>query len=282
LKAISQRGRAEWLKRSDVRMALGEAYGDLEQYEEAAANFAAALDTGELDSKTTIKAVEQLSNFEARLAKTQKKPDGIQKAIDRLKALQTVAPTAERFSLIGSAYKRLADLAPDAAVLRDRLNDAANAYAEAHAHNEKRGTFEHYPVVNWLALKVVLGAPPHDALTLLEKSETSARERFARSRDTIDAVFDAVASADAAVVRALVTSTFATAGDERNKAIDRIVASYRDLFRRVQATRGQKGSAMGQLETLESLMRKLSAGAAPEPDNITADALATIRSRVVA
>ena len=102
------------------------------------------------------------------------------------------------------------------------------------------GAFDHYPVVNWIALKVVLGEPPAGALSLLDRSEVSARERFARSRDTMDAIFDAVAPADVAVVRALMNSTLAGAGDDRHKEIERIAGLYRDVFQRVQATNRQE------------------------------------------
>jgi triacylglycerol esterase/lipase EstA (alpha/beta hydrolase family)/tetratricopeptide (TPR) repeat protein len=274
LKAIAKDSRAEWLKRSDVRMALAEAYGDLGQYQEANDNFLLALDTGELDSKTTIRAVEQLFNFEARLGKANKDTARIATAIDRLKALQSVAATSERHSLIGAAYKRLADLTSDTAAQREMLNAAADAYASAHKHNEERDAFYHYPVVNWLALKAVLGGPPDNALALLDKSEANARDRFTRSRDTADAVFDAVAPADIAVVRALVTNAFATANDDRNKEIDRVVAMYREAFQRVQATTRQKASAAGQLMMLANLMRTLR----PD-DNLTAEALTTVYSK---
>jgi tetratricopeptide (TPR) repeat protein len=255
-------------------MALAEAYGDLGQYQEANDSFLLALDTGELDSKTTIRAVDQLFNFESRLGKANKDTARIAKAIDGLKALQSVAATSERHSLIGAAYKRLADLTSDTTMQRKMLNDAADAYASAHKHNEERGTFYHYPVVNWLALMAVLGGLPNKALALLDKSESNARDRFTRSRDTADAVFDAVAPADIAVVRALVTNAFANANDERNREIDRVVAMYREAFQRVQTTTRQKGSAVGQLMMLANLMRTLR----PD-DSLTAKALTTIHSR---
>jgi hypothetical protein len=137
-----------------------------------------------------------------------------------------------------------------------------------------KGTFYHYPVVNWLALKAVLGGLPDNPLALLDKSESNARDRFTRSRDTADAVFDAVAPADIAVVRALVANAFATANDDRNKELDRVVAMYREAFQRVRATTRQKASAAGQLVMLANLMRTLR----PD-DNLTAEALTTIHSR---
>src|SRR5690606_3507403 len=57
-----------WLGRSDVLMTLGHAYGEWAALEKAMQYINAALDTGELDNRTTLKAVEQLANFEARLA----------------------------------------------------------------------------------------------------------------------------------------------------------------------------------------------------------------------
>jgi tetratricopeptide (TPR) repeat protein len=282
LDAVVGGTRAEWLNRSDVRMALGEAYGDLEQFEKAATHFTDALATGELDSKTTLKAVEQLSNFEARYGKAQKRPAVIREAIKRLESLQRIAQTSERYSLLGSAYKRLADLEGNPNTLHQLLTESATAYEKAHKLNEARGAFEHYPVLNFLALRAVLGMiQPNDpdAMALLSQSESRACERFAQSRDAVDAIFDAVAPADVAVVRAIINDTFATNGAARNAALDHIVDLYRRVFHRVQPTRRQQQSAMGQLDTLANLIGMLR-GNTLTKDVLTRDALAEIRRRV--
>jgi hypothetical protein len=272
----------EWLKRSDVRMALGEAYGELTRFGDAIEHLKIALDTGELDSKTTIKAAEQLLNFEARQAATDSKKPQIQSAIARLEALQTVGRTSERFSLIGAAYKRLANVTTRPTDVRATVKRAADSYRKAHDHDVTRGTFQHYPVVNWLALAAVLGKTPPDAESLLTLAEANARESFVRNRDPIDAVFDAVATADIAVVRALLRGTFGRKGAAREHEIDRIVSLYTDAFRRAQATTRQKDSATGQLQSLEGFLEKLGDKPPTPSSTLTQSALAAIRNKVSA
>ena len=63
-----------WLDRSDIRIAVAEAFGELREYPKAIEHYTFALDTGELDSKTTIKAAEQLFNLIARQAETRQGP----------------------------------------------------------------------------------------------------------------------------------------------------------------------------------------------------------------
>ncbi|MEO8071162.1 MAG: tetratricopeptide repeat-containing protein, partial [Acidobacteriota bacterium] len=280
LSQIVQKIPAEWLKRSDVRMAIGEAYGELALYSEAIEHLEAALDTGELDSKTTMKAAEQLLNFTVRAGAKKANLVEVRRAIARLEAMQAFGPTSERFSLLGSSYKRLANLVNDTRALRTTLRKAADSYHKAHLRNVERDTFRHYAVVNWLALTTVLGTPPAEVLSLLNEAERSARESFVQNRDPGDAVFDAIAPADIAVVRALATGAFGQAGKARTAEIDRIVALYKDAFRRARATRRQQESAVAQLESLEGFFRKLAGAKKRAASTSSAAALAAIRAKL--
>ena len=85
------------------------------EFAKAIEHYAFALDTGELDSKTTIKAAEQLFNLTARQAEREKDPERLRDAIARLKAMQDVGETAERFNL-----------------LRKRLQGTGECHQEAH------------------------------------------------------------------------------------------------------------------------------------------------------
>ena len=269
-----------WLQRSEIRVAIGEAYGELAEFGEAIDQLEAALDTGELDSKTTIKAAEQLLNFSARVAEGKNDQVALEKAIKRLGSLQQVGPTSERYSLLGGAYKRLAKvlaapIGPVSEAARGALKTAATQYELAHKRNLSRKTFDHYPVVNWLALLVVLGEMPNDWQELLRQAELNAQERLARDRGSRDAIFSAVAAADVAVVRAIASGTFDVEGPERKRAIAEIVDQYQESFRLVDATSRQRQSAIGQLATLEVLLTRFGGN---EPQ---ASALNAIRSQLV-
>jgi hypothetical protein len=269
----------EWLKRSDVRMAIGEAYGELTRFGNAVEHLEAALDTGELDSKTTMKAAEQFLNFAVRDAAKQGDLRKVRGAIARLQAMQQVGPTSERFSLLGGAFKRLANVLKNAKDTRSTIRRAADSYRKAHEHDVKTGTLKHYPVVNWLALTAVLGTPPAEAESLLTAAEANARESFVQNRDPMDAVFDAVAPADIAVVRALLRGTFGKDTSARRDEIARIVGLYAEAFHRAQATRRQRDSATGQLESLAGFVKKLAGTAATRKSRLTQAALTEIQGK---
>lgn len=280
-----------WLGRSDVLMALGHAYGELSALPKAIEYIRGALETGELDNRTTLKAVEQLANFEVRLAtehadtltpeQAAEARERIAQAVSRLWGLQAVAETAERHSLVGGAFKRLAEVVPDAAGVRDALRQSAAAYQRAHEHNTRLGCVDPYPIANWLGIAALLGEAVPGAAGLVSEAESAARERFVSARDPFDAVFDAVAVPDLAVVKALADGSFARTGAARQQAIGRIIALYQDAFSRTFATPRQMDSAVKQLSFFSSMLDKLNSGRAREVLATTIDALDEIRSRVV-
>ena len=117
----------DWLAQTDVLMEIGYAYGRLGQFESAGQYLAAALDGDGDDSTTTLRAVEQLANFEALLAdhyteaQAERTRELHKLAISRLEKLLEVAATAERYSLLGSVYKRRAAVEPNARNVRKAL-----------------------------------------------------------------------------------------------------------------------------------------------------------------
>ncbi len=270
-----------WLDRSDVRVAIAEAYGELREFASAIEHYEFALDTGELDSKTTLKAAEQLFNFMARKAQSDNDAKRLREAIVRLRAMQDVGQTSERFNLLGSAQKRLASIVTDPAEVRRAIADAATSYGESARRHAERGTFDHYPVVNRLALLAVLDDLPRDWQSLLNESALNARERFQRDRGTKDAAFHAIASADIAVVRALADKTLSTAGAKRTTAIDDIVGEFRGTLDAVKATPRQADSVVQQIDTLAALIKKLAGARLTGAAKLRREALLKIAEAIV-
>ncbi len=276
---------SEWLAQSDILVELGLAYGELADFETAARYLAAALETDELDSATTLTAVEKLANFEARMGERRATaPDAtpaerergiaaIQMAISRLIALGGLGKTAERLALLASSYKRLAQVRKDPGEIRIALEQCARYYKDAHTHNAERGRFDPYPVLNWIMIDTLLGRPVLDSDTLLTRVEAAARERFARSKD----FFDAAAVGDAALTRALRVKSLAAGADSAVPEADRIAALYEQAIRLASATPRQIDSTTKQIELLERMIGLL---APDDAGRRTQTMLAAIRARM--
>ena len=81
---------SNWLAQTDVQMAIGYAYGSLGEFEEAGRYLVYALAGEGGGSTTTLHAVEQLANFEARLA--DQNPQSSNRAYPRVARLRHRAP----------------------------------------------------------------------------------------------------------------------------------------------------------------------------------------------
>jgi CHAT domain-containing protein/predicted alpha/beta hydrolase family esterase len=276
----------EWLNRSEVLVELGLAFGELADFEQAARYLSEALASDELDSCTTLAAVERLANFESRLgerlatavgadaAKRARGAASIETAISRLITLGQLGQTAERLALLAGCYKRLAQIRSDRDEIRLALEQSARHYQKAHEYNSERSRFDPYPVLNWLALDTVLGVSQPELDTLLARVEGAARERYARSKD----FFDAVALAEANLVRALGTGALFGEASRVAAEVDRVASLYTQAIRVAQATARQVDSATTQITTLARMLRALSLRDAAAEQ--TAAALLALRSRI--
>jgi hypothetical protein len=181
----------------------------------------------------------------------------LRQAIAGLRAMQDVGRTSERFNLLGSAHKGLAMFVKPRGAVRQAVANAAKFYELSARRHAERGTFDHYPVVNRLALLAIIDDLPKDWESLLNESALNARERFQRDRGTKDGVFHALAAGDIAVVRALADRTLSTPGSGRAKAIDAIVDEFLQTRRAVQVTPRQIDSVVRQFRTLATLIENL-------------------------
>ena len=279
---------AEWLERSDVAMELGYTYGELRRFEDANRYLGQALEAEAVEadagSSATLRAVEQLSNYEARLAEgsagagadpvvVEQSVKTLNASIDRLKQLLEVAKTSERHSLLGGAYRRLASVHADATAAMESLRSAAASYERAHAWNLERGRFNPYPVVNWLSCKALLGESVPDGDAVLARIEAAARERFAVTRE----FFDAVAIPDSELYRAVATGALADAR-LRDGEVKRLTARYLDAFKMARPSAREIDSVTAQIDRVGSLLKKLRSGHAGT--DATCAALASLRGAI--
>jgi pimeloyl-ACP methyl ester carboxylesterase len=158
----------KWLDRGDVSAALGEAYGQLDEFGSAVLHFTTA-STAER-ALQPLRSIERLLNLEARHAvdvlQTMKVPptaadrkqceETLTRVIGRLEKLIDIADTAERWSVLGSAHKRLAAVSTRADRRTSALADAESAYRRAYELMlERRDVIDTYPLLNWLTLMAI-------------------------------------------------------------------------------------------------------------------------------
>lgn len=180
LAAIPERHRAKWMAQADINAALGMVYGELGRFDQAIECLTAAI--GANDAGMPLRAIEQRANFRVlqackkwwseRGAPRQQRgrkaagarPTGIEAeataeitaAIEDLAALTRMGPTAERYSLLGSAYKRLAWIQRDDRASQQALVDMAANYHAALQQGVGHDRLDPYPLTNWLTAEAIL------------------------------------------------------------------------------------------------------------------------------
>lgn len=269
----------DWLAQTDVQMALGYAYGHLRQFETACEFLVSALAGEGETSTTTMRAVEQLADYESRRADhfvatdTDRARELYANAAQRLEQLLDVAETAERYDLLGGVYKRrgAAETAP--AEARRMIEKAFEYYRKAHLLTLRRDGVGTYAALNWLALATILGRPIPEADALIERCETTARERF-----PIDRKFrTALTIADAALVRALRSGRLAQNGQTGDREVTRLLACFDEVVRMTAATATRVDTVCTHIETTSRIITKV----LPDGESrMTAANLAELRRRI--
>ena len=174
----------QWGGMGDVAEAFGRAYAEAESSVKAIEWYRVAVNAA--DARATFKAAEQLCNELACLG--EKLEDGpaarrmILEAIQHLAKLVALQPTAERESLLGSAYKRLVmlegRLGKDAASLAALKHMALHfAAGEALAIKEGAGNL-FYPAKNCISAELRLAF-------LQRRTPTLAAARVGAVRDSL-------------------------------------------------------------------------------------------------
>jgi len=153
----------EWLVSAATCAALGRAYGELAQYEQAIDYYDRARTLEPAD--VSIQALEQLANLKGRWAgKLADKPDATvaTKPEDLFREAQAIVDnlidlgaTQERLAIRGSLNKRRAMALPGER--RKALELMAESYRKAYEQGVEAGRKDvYYPLENWLAADIVL------------------------------------------------------------------------------------------------------------------------------
>jgi hypothetical protein len=211
-----------WLERPDVQQALGALYAEFGEhgFDKAQAAYQAAIAADSTTGVASLAAVEQLANLEARTAGRLRDRaaalERVSQAIARLELLQALTagappaarPNTERWSLLGSAYKRRAEILAldgrDWQAVAPELAKARDAYQAGEGDPAVPG-FNPYATLNRLQLDALLGAPAAPRQGLIDQCQAAARRRFEASFD----FWDGVMPADAEVARCLLDHSLA-------------------------------------------------------------------------
>jgi hypothetical protein len=150
----------------------------------------------------TLRDIEQLGNVEVRWGESSGDVDSVRAGLDRLRQVLELGPTSERWSLVGSSYKRLAKLSSGKERL-ESLERMSDAYREAYELKLRRtGQVDTYPLLNYLQARVVRRLQEdslEDLAELLAAAEEAAPERMTARPD----FWSAIIPADIALVRHL-------------------------------------------------------------------------------
>ena len=209
-----------WLASGALNAALGRAYGELDQFERAVKYYGIALKAPKADYPSS--ASEQLSNFEIRWAVQQYREAtknstkdlaairGAQKlitgAVVRLNTLTSLARTSERLNLLGSAWKRVAQLCTTSEARVAALKQMALLYREAGERSkEESGIASYYSISNWItACALIADSTSGNSLSAELENSMQIAERGAKNADENNSNFwTGAAAADCKLTRCL-------------------------------------------------------------------------------
>ncbi|MGH8728909.1 MAG: CHAT domain-containing protein [Burkholderiales bacterium] len=260
-----ERNHKKWLERVDVCEALGLAYGELSEYEDAVRLLTRAL-AGE-KAEVSLRTIEQLANFKTRLA--EKIADGpgdrgraqklLTEAISNLDELVKWGATSERLCLLGSAYKRQAQFAVRSAA-KDTVRDEAlrameKYYKEAHEKILANGELSPYPLLNWWSAKILLewqSQPSRASLAELDKWCARAVAESAEKEKNDPDFWTGIVAPNCEIVRALGNKNL-----EKKK--HEIVAHYQRAIRR-GASQREVDSVVEHLDFIIELASAINRG----------------------
>lgn len=231
-----------WLERADLNAALGQAYAELNDYDRALAHLDRALHSE--NANLTVRVIENRANLAAKRAvrvalsptpqprKTARKskpakgdaPDTpaptpretILAAIRDLEGLSSLGRTAERLSLLGSAYKRLAWIETSPEETRKALLGMAQNYEQACKIFAAAGRASAYPLTNELTARSLLEwtAKKRDKalLSRSEKACAQAVERAEQQAREEPSFWNASVAPDCSLILRLVRRAFDSDG----------------------------------------------------------------------
>ena len=243
---IEQSCASDWLNQGPLQEQLGGAYGEYGLFKEAIEHYRLAAETEDSSSPATFRAIEQWINLTVRLGEKDGNKAMIQEGITKGEHLLHVAETAERLNIMGSAYKKLAQLETDAEKIKECLGQAAECYRKSVAQEQPAEITDPYPIINRLVVEALLGKEGIGNDSVLSKCESLAQQRFYATHSA----WDAVAIPDVALIRAFLNGSLTH--DQ-----DNLIEKYRSAFAESEATDQEQDSALAQMKFVRIILKKL-------------------------
>lgn len=260
-----------WSALPEVLCVLGRFHAESGDFEQAIACYGKAIAEEDPRWRMPIAAIEQLANLETRQG--EKKGDttlvrrGIKRLLDLLRAVDgegEVVVNSERYTLFGSAYKRLAKLLDSWSSAAETLDHPQgirqalerSAYWYGRGEGEpNRVDFSPYCAQNRLALRAVLGeTEPAEAALALQAGEI-ARQRYAGSSE----YFDLIMAADGLLIARLIDGGLR---DRPEEAEREILGCYRDTREQLPESARQLDSVITQIRLLAGFIEQRAAAEA--------------------
>ena len=276
VKQLQKKSSAEWFKQANVQERLGKLYGNLGQFSEAKRYYQDAINAEGDEERPTLRAVEQFMNFKVRAAEKEAgKKQGLKQldeAIEYGEHLLKIGETSERLSIMGSAYKRLAELEESKKQITNWLEKASGYYHRAEQRQQALNTPDPYPMMNALMLDVILGKLKKgdaDVQSKFTKGQLMAQGRFS----LYHSVWDAIMVADFALIQAYWSGSFEQTDGQKD--VKSLITQYHQAFTEGNANAKERDSACKQISFLIDMLEKLK----PEPSSKkTIQALKEIRT----
>jgi hypothetical protein len=247
LVTIEKKCALDWLKQGTLQERLGQAYGDHRLFKDAIEHYRKAATSEDSSNPATLRAIEQWINLAGRLEGEEPiNKTMIEEAIVKGRHLLDIATTAERLTIMGSAYKKLAQLETDSQKVSDHLRQSADYYRQAAVPQRGEGVADPYPIINLLVVEALLGKADFTNESLLSKCESLAQQRFRETRSA----WDSITISDVALIRAFLRRSLP---QER----DSLVEKYRSAFAESSATQREQDSALKQMIFVRDILRKI-------------------------
>jgi tetratricopeptide (TPR) repeat protein len=249
----------KWADNPELQAVLGQAYAEMQLIDKAIEAYTLALEAEQ--AQAPIRVIEQLANLMARRAAIEKAKRGdpkkeINEAIALLMGLPKLADgglTAERWSLLGSCSKRLAQVTSSDERI-GALKEMRRCYGEAFRRKEAGGKFDTYSLLNQLLADTLLGQlgiAADDKEPSIDLDEGLLRaENEAQTLDNDDPNFwNGVALADVALGRTLLL------GQLDEKVQQQVIEAYLRPWR-CGASALQFSSVLEQMEFLIDILAR--------------------------
>ncbi|MGH9226338.1 MAG: CHAT domain-containing protein [Acidimicrobiales bacterium] len=250
-----------WPHHAEVLSTIGLAYGQLRDFENAVAWYRRALASD--DAELPIKAVEQLANYEHRLAmalleqgaETAAGLEGVasvtelrKKAGERLDVLDGLGETPGRRAYRAGWHKREALAAPTPDEAKAHITAAAREYLAgwrlSSVGGRRSDTYGAFNALQLIALGAQLEPSDHDELVAVLAAELGPGDDF----------FDRVAVGDRALT--------ALSRGEMAGGVAEVAAAYRQVFAD-RSSPVERNSVIRHIDDLATLAEKVGAPAAP-------------------